>query len=117
MADASKEHYSLRVRYLPKLGSAFLRPFPFEFMIQLPLSIHMSEVHPNLVDCDDILPFVTVIPVQELGNPLHTLANLCIKHGMNTIIFSQLTLQIQMNDPSNSPLRYSKLPCDTILGE
>jgi len=49
-ADTSHEHYALRVRFLPKLGPTFFRPFAAKLVINLPDSVCVGQINPGLID-------------------------------------------------------------------
>ena len=92
-ADTSHEHHALRVRFLPKLGPTFFRPFAAKLVINLPDSVCVGQINPGLIDGQDILPFGAVDVAQEPGTSLQPLKNLGIRQGMDTALFPQLRQQ------------------------
>ena len=104
------------MRFLPKLGPTFFRPFAAKLVINLPDSVCVGQINPGLIDGQDISPFGAVDVAQEPGTSLQPLKNLGIRQGMDTALFPQLCLQILGNNASDGGLGDSMLPSYRSLG-
>lgn len=84
---------------------ALLGPLTSKFRTDLAHAVNVSKVYPGLIHGQDISLSTALNVTQEARTSLQSLKNLSNKQDLDAIPFSQLGLQVLLNDPSCSPSR------------
>ena len=94
ITDAGAEHDTDWMAHLPELLPTFFALFSFEFVINPAQSTNVREVDPSFIYADDFLKSFPHQILQEQRTALETLLDLLVRKGVNSILFSQDSMQI-----------------------
>ena len=78
-ANAGHKQDALGVRFLPEIGPTLRTPFSPKLVVNLPDPVNVSQIHPGLINSNNILPLTAVDVAQEPRASVHPLFSLLVR--------------------------------------